>query len=110
MCSCDQRHFAAYADGDGEQRRLVVDGVCVCPHAGFTLALEPAGPEPLADGRDVVLRLRTHRPSAGPDTTTATPVRIFHRSWISAEAKRVVIRLPNDQTALVLQITEGEDH
>jgi hypothetical protein len=108
MCQCDQRHFSAYASGDGDGRSLVVDGVCTCPRAGFTLELESDTPEAVTHARDVVLRLRAVPPSVG--VYAITPRRIFHRCRIGAEAERVIVRLPHGQPELVLPIIDGEDH
>jgi hypothetical protein len=108
LCQCDERDFSARATESGGARTVTVDGECTCPEAGFTLALEPANPGIVPQPQDVVLRLEATPPDAGAEVMTLTPLRYVSR--IGDEAERVIIRLPDDQPDIVLEIIEGEDY
>jgi hypothetical protein len=108
VCQCDDRDFSARAVDSGGARTLTVEGECTCPEAGFTLSLEPDNPGIVPQPQEVVLRLEATPPAAGAEVMTLTLLRYVTR--IGDEAERVIIRLPDEQSDLVLPIIDADDY
>jgi hypothetical protein len=106
VCDCEENDFSARASQENGRRMLRVEGSCMCPRAGYALALEPGNPGVNPDPAEVVLQLVVTPPEFGPDVMTRTPVR--YEAAITPEAERVVVRIP-DQKGLMIPIRGGGD-
>jgi hypothetical protein len=106
MCGCKENDFSARADEADGRRMLHVEGSCICPRAGYSLALEPGNPGINPDPTEVVLQLVVTPPEFGADVLTRTPVE--YRAEIKPEAERVVVRLP-DGEGLTIPIRDGRN-
>jgi hypothetical protein len=90
-CQCDEHGFKADAQPTGENILLHVTGTCTCPQTGYELSLEPGNPGINPQPDQVVLRLVESAPSVGG--MVMTPTTVDFTTEISADAKRVTIRI-----------------
>ncbi len=90
VCEWDLSRFSAVAVYTGENRLVRVQGIGICPQAGFTIELVEVNPGVAPEPERLHLGLLEKRPESGATVMTDAPIEGIYE--VSPEVNEVDIR------------------